>query len=246
MTPTTFAYWLAVVGFALGSGIVLVTRSALKGSPHRKPLTYLIVIPGGAGLAYVAMALNLGMVSVNGVVLNTPRYIDWLVTTPLLIGFVGYVADAPKSKIAGSMLADIGMIVAGVGAVITQGPVRWGLFGLSSLLYLGLLWYLYRGFTQYLDEGTNPSQLGLYTLLKNHIALLWLAYPLVWFASPKGVGLATAAGVSLTFAFLDVLAKLPYVYFFYMYRDYFLSDESSDAAAGSSEPGAVASPAEGD
>lgn len=244
MTPTTITYWLAVVAFAVGTGVVLVLRDALGDSRHRGPLGYLAVIPLGAGLAYVAMALGVGTLSIGESTLNLPRYLDWLVTTPLLVGFVGYVAGAPRSRIAGSMLADVGMILAGLGAVVTRGPVRWGLFALSSLLYLGLLWYLYRGFGRHLDA--DPARLGLYTLLKNHIALLWLAYPLVWFASPKGIGLATATGVSLTFAFLDVLAKVPYVYFFYMYRGNFAADGATGGTPGSSGSLSGSAPAEGD
>ncbi|WP_299267406.1 bacteriorhodopsin [Halorientalis sp.] len=244
MMATTLTYWLAVASFAIGTAIVIAIRSSLPESSDRTTLTYLLIIPAGAGIAYVAMALNIGMVSINGLTLNTPRYIDWLVTTPFLIGFVGYAAGAPRSKIAGSMLADVGMIMAGLGAVITQGAVRWGLFAVSSALFLGLLWYLYRGFQGYLSG--DPVQVGLYTLLKNHIALLWVAYPLVWFAGPKGVGFATVAGVSMTFAFLDVLAKIPYVYFFYMYRGYFITDTTGSGSNQSNGPIADPAPSDGD
>lgn len=237
MMATTVAYWLAVAAFAVGTGIVIAIRNSVSDPSSKEALTYLLIIPVGAGVAYVAMALNIGMVSINGLTLNTPRYIDWLVTTPFLIGFVGYAAGAPRSKIVGSMVADVAMILTGLGAVITTGAVRWSLFAASSALFLGLLWYLYRGFQGYLSD--DPAQIGLYTLLKNHIALLWVAYPLVWFAGPKGVGFATVAGVSMTFAFLDVLAKIPFVYFFYMYRGYFMTDttgsgpdQSSDSLAG--------------
>ena len=219
MTPVTLVYWLAVAMFGIGTVIVIALRTAVGDSPHRTNLSYLALIPLAAGGAYATMALDIGLVSVNGFTLNAPRYLDWAITTPLLIGFVGYATGSPRSQIAKSMSADLGMIIAGVGAVVTDGAVRWVLFVVSSLLYLSLLWYLYRGFGQHLSG--SPTQLGLYTLLKNHIALLWLAYPLVWIASPKGLGIATAAGVSLIFAFLDVLAKVPYVYFFYAYREYF-------------------------
>lgn len=240
---TTVAYWLAVVAFAVGVGVVLAIRRSIGNSAERRAVTYMLVIPVGAGLSYVAMALGIGTISVNGLSLNLPRYIDWFVTTPFLIGFVGYAADAPRSRIAGSMIADALMIVTGMVAVVTQGPVRWAFFGASSLFYLGLLWYLYYGFSEYL--GNDPVQIGLYTLLKNHIALLWLAYPLVWFAGPNGVGFATTAGVALTFAFLDVLAKLPFVYFFYMYRGLFADDQSEDGATGAS-PVADSTPADAD
>jgi sensory rhodopsin len=39
--------------------------------------------------------------------------------------------------------------------------------------------------------------------------------------SPAGLGYAGFVGVSLTYVFLDVLAKVPYVYFFYARRRVF-------------------------
>lgn len=219
MTPVDLAEWLAVLGFAIGLGIVWMLRQSLSDSPHQDALTYLAIIPGAAGIAYVAMALNIGTVQINGLTLVAPRYLDWLVTTPLLIGFVGYVAGAPRKIIGLSMLADVAMIITGVIAVVTSGAVRWTFFIASSAFYVGLVYYLYIGFQKYLSD--DYGQVGLYTLLKIHIALLWLAYPFVWIAGNSGLGLATTAGVSLTYAFLDVFAKVPYVYFFYARREYF-------------------------
>jgi len=232
MTPVSAGYWLAVLGFAIGLGIVVTLLRSLEDSPHKQALTYLTIIPGAAGISYVAMALNIGTVQINGLTLVVPRYIDWLVTTPLLIGFVGYVAGAPRRVIGLSMLADAAMVVTGSVAVVTTGPVRWTLFVVSSAFYVGLLYYLYIGFQKYLSD--DYAQVGLYTLLKIHIGLLWLAYPFVWIAGNNGFGFATTAGISLTYAFLDVFAKVPYVYFFYDRREYFtdsdaLADEQGEA-----------------
>lgn len=169
MTGVSAGYWLAVLGFAVGLGIVGLLRQSLPDSPDREALTYLAIIPGAAGIAYVAMALNIGTVQINGLTLVTPRYIDWLVTTPLLIGFVGYVAGAPRQVIELSMLADVAMVVTGSIAVVTTGPVRWTFFVVSSAFYVGLLYYLYFGFQKYLSD--DYGQVGLYTLLKIHIGL---------------------------------------------------------------------------
>lgn len=233
MDAVTIGYWLSVLGFAIGLGIVAVLRLSLSDSPHKQTLTYLAIIPGGAGIAYAVMALNIGTVQINGLTLVLPRYIDWLVTTPLLIGFVGYVAGAPRRDIGLSMLADVAMVVAGVIAVITTGAVRWTFFAVSSALYLGLLYYLYIGFQKYLSE--DYAQVGLYSLLKIHIGLLWLAYPFVWIAGSNGFGFATAAGISLTYAFLDVFAKVPYVYFFYDRREYFSASTTTMGQQDSSQ-----------
>lgn len=219
MDPVTIGYWLAVLGFIVGTGIVAALRLSLDDSPHKQTLTYLSIIPLGAGIAYAVMALNIGTIQINGLTLVVPRYIDWLVTTPLLIGFVGYVAGAPRQIIGLSMAADVAMVAAGLVAVVTSGAVRWTFFAVSSAFYLGLLYYLYVGFPKYLSD--DYAQVGLYSLLSIHIGLLWIAYPVVWIAGSNGFGFATAAGISLTYAFLDVFAKVPYVYFFYDRREYF-------------------------
>jgi sensory rhodopsin len=124
------------------------------------------------------------------------------------------------------MLADALMIAAGAGAVATGGLLKWSLFGVSVLAHLSLFGFLYVVFPRRAPDA--PMQRGLFSLLKNHIALLWIAYPFVWLMGPAGLGFAGFVGVSLTYAFLDVLAKVPYVYFFYARRRIFTDVVTTD------------------
>ena len=224
----TAGYWIAAVGFLVGLGITAALYAKLNGSEDRGRLAALAVIPGFAGLAYVGMALGIGTVTVNGNELVGLRYVDWIVTTPLLVGFIGYVAGASRRAIAGVMIADALMIAFGAGAVVAGGTLRWALFGVSALFHLSLFVYLYVVFPRSVPD--DPMQRGLFSLLKNHVGLLWLAYPFVWLMGPSGIGFTGAVGVALTYAFLDVLAKVPYVYFFYARRQAF-TDVVSAAAA---------------
>ncbi|TKX82488.1 rhodopsin, partial [Halorubrum sp. SS5] len=70
---------------------------------------------------------------VNGAELVGLRYVDWVVTTPLLVGFIGYTAGASRRAIAGVMIADALMIVFGAAAVVSGGTLKWALFGVSAL-----------------------------------------------------------------------------------------------------------------
>jgi sensory rhodopsin len=219
MDPVTIAYAVAAATFVLGTGIVVALYVSLDGSPHQLPLAGLAIIPGFAGISYAVMAFGVGTVDVGGTTLVGFRYVDWLVTTPLLVGYIGYAAGASRRAIAGVMIADALMIVAGAGAVITGGTLKWGLFALSVLFHASLFVYLYGVFPQQVPDA--PMQRGLFSLLKNHIGLLWIAYPFVWLMGPAGLGVAGFVGVSLIYAFLDVLAKIPYVYFFYARRRIF-------------------------
>jgi len=224
------AYWLAAGSFAVGCAFVALMYYSFEGEETRELVAYLGIIPGFAGLAYVGMALGIGTVTVNGTEFVGLRYVDWLVTTPVLVGFVGYVAGASRRAIAGVMVADALMIVVGAGATVSSGATRWALFAVSSVFHLTLFAYLYYVFPRTVPD--VPSRVGLFSLLKNHIGLLWIAYPLVWVASPAGFGYATATGTALVFAFLDVLAKVPYLVFFYARRRAFedeVVEETPDA-----------------
>ncbi|QWC19729.1 bacteriorhodopsin [Halorubrum sp. 2020YC2] len=226
--PITVAYWMAAVAFLGGVGITAALYAKLEGSRARVRLAALAVIPGFAGLSYVGMALGIGTVTINGSELVGLRYVDWIVTTPLLVGFIGYAAGASRRAIGGVMVADALMIAFGAGAVVSGGTLKWVLFGVSSLFHVSLFAYLYVIFPRGIPD--DPMQKGLFSLLKNHVGLLWLAYPFVWLMGPAGIGFTGAVGAALTYAFLDVLAKVPYVYFFYARRQAFTDVTDSRAA----------------
>lgn len=221
--PIIATHWLGAAAFAVGTLVTLAFIQSLDSSAVRSQVAYLAVIPGFAGLSYVFLALGVGTVTVNGTEFFGFRYLDWIVTTPLLVGYVGYVAGASRKAIAGVMVGDALMIATGAGAVLTTGLAKWGLFGLSAVFHASLFVYLYVVFPRSVPN--NPKQVGMFNLLKNHIGLLWLAYPFVWLAGPAGLGYATLAGTTITFAFLDVMAKVPYVYFFYTRRSLFADDD---------------------
>ena len=226
MDAVTVAYGIAAAAFLVGIGIAARLYLSLDGSVHQLPLAGLAIIPGFAGLSYAGMALGLGAVEVGGTTLAGLRYVDWLVTTPLLVGYIGYVAGASRQSIAGIMIADALMIVVGAGAVVSDGLLKWGLFVVSSCFHLSLFGYLYVVFPRQVPDA--PMQRGLFSLLTNHIGLLWIAYPFVWLMGPAGLGYAGAVGVSLIYVFLDVLAKVPYVYFFYARRRIFTDVVTTD------------------
>jgi sensory rhodopsin len=219
MDPVTVAYATAAAAFLVGVGITAALYVSLGTSVDRRRLAALAIIPGFAGISYVAMAFGIGTVTVNGTEFVGFRYLDWIITTPLLIGFVGYVAGASRRTIAAVMIADVLMIAFGAAGVVAGGTTKWALFGISSLFHISLFGYLYVVFPRSVPD--DPMQQGLFSLLKNHIGLLWLAYPFVWLMGPEGIGFAGAVGIALTYAFLDVLAKVPYVYFFYARRQAF-------------------------
>jgi sensory rhodopsin len=226
--PVSAAYWVAAAAFLFGVGIAVQVYRKVETSTDRNRLAALAIIPGFAGISYVGMALGVGTFTVDGVEFVGLRYLDWIVTTPLLVGFIGYVAGASRRAIAGVMIADALMIAFGAGAVLTGGTLKWALFAASSAFHVSLFAYLYVVFPRAVPG--DPMQRGLFGLLKNHVGLLWLAYPFVWLMGPAGIAFTGGVGTALTYAFLDVLAKVPYVYFFYARRQAFMDVMSASAA----------------
>ena len=74
-----------------------------------------------------------------------------------------------------------------------------------------------------------PGRRRLFKILQNHVGLLWIAYPVIWLASPVGLSVVGAVGTSMIIAYLDAVAKTPYVYFIWRERFGF-ADRSEDAA----------------
>ena len=229
-THVAIAYALAVLSFVVGVGLAVRLATADDVDADAGKFAYLAIIPGFAGLMYVFMTLDIGVLTVGSEAIVLPRYIDWLITTPLLVGYVGYVAGAPRKWIAGVMLADAGMIATGGVATLTTGPIKLAFFAISGGFHLSLFYVLYAVFPKYAREQTELQ--ALFKLLQNHVGLLWLAYPLVWGVGVSGLGYVSAAGVSLIIAYLDVVAKVPYVYFVWNNR-YDFTAIGSEPAAGS-------------
>lgn len=223
--PLTLAYGISTIGLLAGVGVVAMLLSDETVSHHRTAFRSLMIVPGFAALAYIVMGLDMGIITVNGAEITVPRYVDWAVTTPVLVGFVGYVAGAPRKWIAGVAVADLLMIIFGGAASVTAGPTKWLLYGASSAFHLSLLVVIYRVFPSFAAD--HPRRLGLFKLLQNHIGLLWIGYPLLWIAAPAGLGYISATGFGLIIAYLDVIAKTPYVYFIWQRRDVFTDQPST-------------------
>ncbi len=201
---------------------------------------YLYLIPGTAALMYAVMAFDIGSITAQGYHVPLPRYADWALTTPLLVGYTAYVAGATRKAIAGVAVADLLMIVFGAVAVVLAPPTQWVFYALSSLCHLALLAGLYGPVRNAALDNEEPSRRRLGRLLLNYIGLLWLAYPLVWLFGP-GLQWVSAEGIAVIITYLDVTAKVPFVYFIYRARKNFVrvGGHKEETASRSETPSAA-------
>lgn len=218
----TITYALVFIGLLAGVGISIALLNSEADSQEGK-FVWLAAIPAIAAASYLLMALDIGVVTVGDNEVYIFRYIDWLLTTPLLVGYVAYVAGAPRKWIVGVAAADAGMILIGMLATLTTGIATWIGFSVSALFHVVLLGILYLVLPKYV--GAHPRRRRLFKVLQNHVGLLWIAYPLIWLLSPAGTGTVSVVGAAMIIAYLDVVAKTPYVYFVWSDRMAFAEDD---------------------
>ncbi|WP_434520884.1 bacteriorhodopsin [Halorubrum sp. AS12] len=204
--------WLGVLAMGAGTVPPLWRWFAKSGEGDSHALHYatLAGVTGVAALAYLAMALGFGVVSTPGGNLEAARYLDWLVTTPLLILFLGLLARPPRRVLIGLIGVDVVIIAGGVLASATTGTTSWVAFGVAGAAYAalvyGLLVTLPRSASAEADRVT-----AVFGTLRNITVVLWTLYPVVWLLAPTGFGILTPATEMLVFVYLDVVSKVGFV-----------------------------------
>jgi bacteriorhodopsin len=165
-----------------------------------------------AATAYLAMAMGMGRMTFNGEEVVVARYIDWLLTTPLIIALLGILAEANRSLIATLVGVDAYMIVAGLLGAIAEGlfaSLIW--WALGSVAFLVLLYLLLGALSEAANE--MPDDVGgMFITLRNLTIVLWSIYPVIWLLGGHGFEVLPAIAEDGGIVALDVLTKVVFGY----------------------------------
>lgn len=206
---STLSTWFALgaVGMALGT-LILAYGFRLIPAENRNRFSILVAVPGIAFGAYLLMALGIGQVDTQGgELLYVLRYVDWLLTTPLHVLYLGLLAGAAMSVIYRAMgLMALTIIFGFAGAMLT-GVAKWGLFALGSVAFLGVIYYALYDFDAAVQQ-TDDLTVALYRKLRAFLIVLWLMYPFIWILAPIGLGFMNIETSALVLSYLDVVAKV--------------------------------------
>ncbi|KAJ4384089.1 hypothetical protein N0V86_000934 [Didymella sp. IMI 355093] len=171
-----------------------------------------------ACIAYFTMGSNLGFTPIqvefprnNPVVRGQyreifyVRYIDWVITTPLLLMDLLLTAGMPWPTILWALLIDEIMIITGlVGALITS-RYKWAYFtfGCIALFYIVyvLVWEGRKHSARY---GAEVKKAFLYC--GSLTAFLWILYPIAW-GLCEGGNVISPDSEAIFYGILDFLAK---------------------------------------
>ncbi|KAG8534159.1 uncharacterized protein KY384_001003 [Bacidia gigantensis] len=210
-------YW-TVCAVMFVSTMVIVGLSFTKPRNHRIFHYITAAITMVAAIAYFTMGADLGETGIKVEFMrNNPkvhgttreifyvRYIDWVITTPLLLMDLLLTAALPWPTVMYTILINEIMVITGlIGALVTSS-YKWGYFVFGCFAFLWVAWtvtWTARKHANALgaDIGRTYLICGVWTIF------LWFLYPIAWGLSEGGNVIAPDSE-AVFYGILDILAK---------------------------------------
>lgn len=225
--------WIGTIGMAIGAIAILSLGRGLGRHAHHAVASFFVCAI--AACLYLLMAQGQGDVVVsNAKIAITPqgfagvgdvrlvyfaRYIDWVITTPLLlIGLLGIGLAAVKESgeavrartglVAGVIGADILMIITGLfGALSLDDGHKYTWFVVSCLFFVGVLVVIW-GPVRSAAAAQGGATAALYGRLLGILTVLWFIYPVLWILGTEGTATVSLNTEVAVFTVIDLLAKV--------------------------------------
>ncbi|MGH4118773.1 bacteriorhodopsin [Clostridium sp.] len=164
-----------------------------------------------SAIAYTSMAIGQGMIEIANQITFYARYLDWVVTTPLLLLSLCLTAMyyVPKNKviIIGIMTADVVMVLCGLIADLSTGVNRYIWFSIGMIAFLVIQWLIWVPIRNIARE-QNPNLYKLYLILSGYLSILWIGYPTTWIIGPSGLALVSQRVDTYLFIILPIFSKV--------------------------------------
>jgi len=210
--------WALVGALALAAGTLPSVYYLLNDPKNRLYYGILAAITAIASVSYTLTALGIGTIPVDGATFYAPRYVDWLLTTPLLILYMALLCK-PGKQLYGLLIGlDIALILFGVAAIFTEGALSFALFGAGCAAYLALVYLLVVELPANADFASDRTAM-VFTKLRNITVVLWTLYPIVWLLAPVGFGFLLPSTEMLVIVYLDIITKVGFAIFALLGRD---------------------------
>ncbi|MCJ1406849.1 hypothetical protein MMC19_000919, partial [Ptychographa xylographoides] len=134
------------------------------------------------------------------------RYVDWSVTTPLLLLDLAFLAGLSGANILVAIVADIIMILTGLFAAYGgNDSAKWGYYTIACIAYLVVVYQLaVHGRAMAISKDAKTGT--FFQAIAGFTLVLWTAYPIIWGIADGSHNINVDAEI-VSYAILDVLAK---------------------------------------
>ncbi|KIX93853.1 uncharacterized protein Z520_10478 [Fonsecaea multimorphosa CBS 102226] len=215
--------WVVVVLMALSS---LAFYGMAFRVPVQKRLFHILTsfITTVAFLSYFAMAVGDGTSFVSYTVTehhkkvpNTTqeyrrdvywaRYVDWSITTPLLLLDLALIAGLSGANILVAIFADVVMVLCGLFAAFGQAEdsQKWGWYAWACIAFLVIVYQLAANGREAVASKDSKTK-AFYASIAGYTLIVWLLYPIIWGLAEGGHVIDIDSEI-IAYAVLDILAK---------------------------------------
>ncbi len=217
-------HWLYVAGMVIGALYFAWLGTNPRGIPR---LEYFVAmfIPLWSGLAYLSITLpGLGIeqgryLAFNDHIVFFARYLDWIVTTPLLLLALSWTAMHYHAKkdwtlIFSLMATQVIVILSGLIADLSAVPsVRYFWYITGTIAFFVVMWGIWnplRAKTRQQQE--EPELPRFYDRLTTFFTATWICYPIIWILGPSGLGLLSQMVEVFLFCLVPFFSKVIFSY----------------------------------
>lgn len=217
MTQTAFLLGFTVM--SLASLAIYATGSKTPPAGHHTLLH--ASVPFIAATAYLAMAFGIGtFFKLDGSVTYLARYVDWSITTPILLAGLVLVAFHERGRpgeVGGYLTAiivlDVLMIVTGLISSLAGPSVgKWVWYAWSCAAFAGVL-YLLWGPLRRQAASRGAALSAAYAKNVAFLTVIWFLYPIVFLIGPEGLKVITDQSSVWAVLVMDVVAKVVYAFY---------------------------------
>ncbi|KAF2773887.1 family A G protein-coupled receptor-like protein [Teratosphaeria nubilosa] len=210
-------YWTVCACMAAAT-FVFMGLATRKARQHRIFHYVTASITMVASIAYFSMASNLGWTPIdvefirsNPVVAGVNReifyvrYIDWFVTTPLLLMDLLLTAALPWPTVLYIILIDWIMVITGLVGALVRSSYKWGYFAFGCAALFWIVYVLVWEARKHANAmGKDVGRAFLYC--GSLTAFLWTLYPVAW-GLCEGGNVISPDSEAIFYGILDLLAK---------------------------------------
>ena len=208
--------WIGFWGMAIGF-VALAFMSKSRTEEEANTSVLHTVVPAIAAVLYLLMALGQGSISVDGGsrLFYYGRYIDWSITTPLLLIGLAFTAlgslRGQVAIVAAMVFADIFMILTGLfaGASPTGSIAKWLWYSISCGFFVAVYYVMWVPLAR-MATARSAEHSKIYRRNAAILSVLWFFYPIVFLLGSEGMKTIAPALELAAFAILDLLAKVGY------------------------------------
>ena len=208
-------HWAYVAVMALSAIAILTMARTPRGVPQYKYMIHAFVVIW-SGLAYSAIALGQGTIEVGGETVYFARYVDWVVSTPLLLLSLvltgKYTLKLEGGITAGLLGSQVIMILTGLVADLSPSENRWFWYIAGCVALLSVYRLMWRELYEK-AKIQGPELTAAYKASAVFLSVQWLLYPLVWALGSPGLELLTPRLTSVLFIILPIVSKSGFAFF---------------------------------